>query len=311
MMDEFSFIEHLRKRIKGSSSVPLGIGDDAAVLNIAKGKQLVVATDAIVENVDFHIKNLSPEKIGRKALAINLSDLAAMGAKPTAFVITIGKPASVTPAWLFRFYDGLLKLARQYGVVCAGGDVSRSREFFANVTLLGETGKGKAIKRSGASQGDLIAVTGTLGGSLLKHHYDFTPRLREADLLARGGFTTAMIDISDGLIQDLSHILRASRVGARLDLEKVPVSRDAVKMARGHLLKARERALCDGEDFELLFTVPFRRRNELERVWRKRFPRVPLAWIGRIDGKTPRISWKDTGKKISAPKTARGGFAHF
>ena len=310
-MSEFSFIERLKKQVKSSSLIPLGIGDDAAVLNVTKGKQLVVATDAIVENVDFRMKDLAPEKIGRKALAINLSDIAAMGAKPTAFVIAIGKPVSVTTAWLFRFYDGLLKLAREHSVYCVGGDISRSREFFASITILGEVAKGKAVKRSGALGGDWIAVTGVLGGSLLRHHHDFTPRLREADFLARGRFATAMIDISDGLAQDLSHILKASKVGARLDLDRVPVSREARKKAHGHEDKALERALCDGEDFELLFTVRPQHKKKLERVWKKRFPRVPLSWIGRIEEGARRILWSHQGKEIPASQFARKGFTHF
>jgi len=178
-MDEFSFIEYLKKKIRSSGRVSLGIGDDAAVLNVGKGKKLVVSTDVIVENVDFKIKTLSPEKIGRKALAINLSDLAAMGASPMAFVVTIGKPKYISAAWLKRFYNGLLKLAKQYDVACVGGDFSKSAEFFASVTILGEALPRKIVKRSGAKPGDWIAVMGALGGSLLRHHYDFTPRVRE------------------------------------------------------------------------------------------------------------------------------------
>lgn len=310
-MDEFSFIEYLRKKTARTARVPIGIGDDAAVLDVAEGKQLVVATDAIVDGVDFHIKKLSPERIGRKALAINLSDLAAMGARPTAFVITIGKPVSVPPAWLFRFYGGLLRLAREYRVHCAGGDISRSEKFFANVTIFGEVAKGKAVTRSGALKGDWIAVSGNLGGSLLRHHHAFTPRLLEADFLARKKFATAMIDVSDGLVQDLRHILKASKTGARLELDSVPVSWDARKMAGGKRDKALARALSDGEDFELLFTVRPGRKRELERVWPRRFPRVPLSWIGRVEGKTPRIFWERNGKAVPEPVAAGKGFAHF
>lgn len=311
MMDEISFIERLRKKIPRSPGIPLGIGDDAALLNIAKKRRLVVTTDAIVENVDFRMKNLFPEKIGRKALAINLSDIAAMGAKPKAFVLTIGKPASVTPAWLFRFYDGLMGLARTHGVFCVGGDISRSKEFFASVTLLGEIEKGKAVTRSGAAEGDWIAVTGTLGGSLLRHHYDFTPRLHEGNFLAEKKIATAMIDISDGLVQDLIHILKASKVGAILELDQVPVSRDAKKMACGDLVKAREKALSDGEDFELLFTVRPYHKRELGKIWKKQFFRVPLTWIGRIKGEKPEILWTFEGKKVGTPRLAKKGFSHF
>ena len=310
-MDEFSFIEYLRKRIPGFGKVYVGIGDDAAVLGVDKGKRLVVSTDVVVENVDFKIKTLSPEKTGRKALAINLSDIAAMGASPTAFVISVGKPAHVTTSWLKRFYKGLLALAKQYNVTCVGGDFSRSKEFFANVTIFGEVLPHHFVTRSGAMTGDWIAVTGALGGSILKHHYDFTPRVREGLFLVSHITPTAMIDISDGLIQDLSHILKASKVGAVLDLDRIPVSRDAKKMSHGNKTKAFARALSDGEDFELLFTVPPWQKIMLEKSWKKRFPKVPLTWIGKIGGVKPAVRWTRNGKVIPAPELFQKGYAHF
>lgn len=202
MMDEFAFIEYLKKKIPAHGRVCLGIGDDAAVLDIAKDKQLVVSTDVVVENVDFKIRVLAPEKIGRKALAVNLSDMATMGALPRAFVVSIGKPTHISTAWLKYFYNGLLALAKQYDVSCVGGDFSRSKEFFASITIFGEVSPHHLVKRSGASPGDWIAVTGSLGGSLLRHHYDFTPRVREGIFIAEHITPTAMIDISDGLGQD-------------------------------------------------------------------------------------------------------------
>jgi len=295
------------------------------VLNVAKDKQLVISTDVIVEDVDFRIKKgvshhfrekvtdpfLRPEQVGRKALAVNLSDIAAMGATPTAFVISIGKPCYVTDAWLKRFYVGLLALAKQYNVACIGGDFSKSKEFFASVTILGEMSQGQVVKRSGAMAGDWIAVTGSLGGSILRHHYDFTPRVQEGRFLAEHFTPSAMIDVSDGLVQDLSHILKASKVGASLDLEKIRVSSEAKRLAQGNCRKALGRALSDGEDFELLFTVSPRHKRMLEKNWTKKFPKVPLSWIGRICGKTSRIAWRRDGKKVAAPKLAQKGFSHF
>jgi thiamine-monophosphate kinase len=310
-MDEFSFIEYLKRKIPGSKRATVGIGDDAAVLNIGKGKQLVVSTDVIVENVDFKIKALSPEKIGRKALAVNLSDLAAMGATPKAFVVTIGKPKYISTAWLKRFYNGLLALAKQYDVECIGGDFSKAREFFASVTILGEAKPHQVITRAGAKPGDWIAVTGSLGGSRLRKHYDFTPRVREGLFLTKQIAPTAMIDVSDGLVQDLSHILTASGVGAVLDLDRIPVSSDAKKMAKGNGCKASARALSDGEDFELLFTVPPSKKMMLEKIWKKRFPEVPLTWIGGVEGGKPVIRWVRSGKKSAPPKLVRKGFTHF
>ena len=294
-----------------SSRVLIGIGDDAAVLGVGKSKKFVVSTDVIVEDVDFKIKTLSPEKIGRKALAVNLSDIAAMGALPTAFVISIGKPSYITASWLKRFYKGLLTLARQHHMACVGGDFSRSKEFFANVTIFGEALPRQMVKRSGAKPGDWIAVTGVLGGSLLKHHHDFTPRIREGLFLVKYAKPTAMIDISDGLVQDLSHILKASGVGAMLDLDKIPVSPDAKKINRANKEKALADALSGGEDFELLFTVSPRRKRRLEKIWKKEFPKVSLKWIGKIEGKAPQISWRRDGKKVAPPRLIRKGFSHF
>lgn len=310
-MDEFKLIEALKRKIPKAASTLLGIGDDAAVLNVAKGKQLVVSTDVMVEGVDFKIKELPPEKIGRKALAINLSDMAAMGAKPKAFVIAIGKPLSVTPGWLMRFYDGLLKLAKQFNVDCVGGDFSKAKEFFAAVTIFGEAAPDSAIQRSGARVGDWIAVTGSLGGSILRHHHDFTSRVREGLYLAEHFTPTAMIDISDGLAQDLGHILKASNVGARIDLDRVPMSCDAKRLASGNPEKALQRALGDGEDFELLFTMPPWQKIMLDKSWKKKFPKVPLSWIGKIEGKKQEVFWCKNGKPVRGFKIRKKGFSHF
>ncbi|MFH0985236.1 MAG: thiamine-phosphate kinase [Candidatus Omnitrophota bacterium] len=310
-MDEFSFIEYLRKKATRSSRVLIGIGDDAAVLSVAKNKRLIVSSDVIVENVDFKLKTLSPEKIGRKALAVNLSDMAAMGALPTSFVINIGKPSYVTTLWLKRFYKGLFALAKQFGVVCVGGDFSKSKEFFASVTIFGEASPDRIVKRSGAKPGDWIAVTGALGGSLLRHHHEFTPRVREGLFLAQNARLGAMIDISDGLVQDLFHILKSSKVGAVLDLDGIPVSHDAKTMSCGHEAKALRRALSDGEDFEILFTVTNANRMKIQRQWRKKFPGTPLSWIGRIEKGTPGISWRRNGKPAAGLELSQKGFSHF
>ncbi len=310
-MNEFSFIEYLRKRASNIGRVPLGIGDDAAVLDVAKDKQLVVATDVIVESVDFKISELSPEKIGRKALAVNLSDIAAMGATPKAFVISVGKPPHVSVAWLKRFYNGLFSLSKQFDVSCVGGDFSSSKEFFASVTIFGEARPFQIVKRSGAKKGDWIAVTGALGGSILRRHCDFIPRVMEGLFLSEHFTPTAMIDISDGLVQDLTHVLRSSKAGVVLDLDRIPVSLDSIKLNAGNKTKALISALSDGEDFELLFTVPAWQKANLTREWKKKFPKVQLSWIGTIIGASRKISWRRNGKPISSPKLPRQGFSHF
>ncbi len=310
-MSEFSFIKYLRKRVPVSGRVCVGIGDDAAVLKSGSGKRLVVSTDVIVEGVDFTLKTLKPEHVGRKALAINLSDMAAMGAVPTAFVISVGKPRYVSDAWLKRFYAGLLALAKQYGVACVGGDFSAAKEFFASVTILGEAAGKDIVQRSGAKAGDWIAVTGALGGSLQRHHYDFTPRIREGLFLAAERIPNAMIDISDGLAQDLTHILEASKAGAVLDTDSIPISKDAKQQYGGNMVRALAAALGDGEDFELLFTVASAKRKTLENLWKKKFPKTRLSWIGRIEKGSPRVRWQVKGRKRVLPKILKKGYSHF
>ena len=308
MKNEFDFIEYL-KRTLSKGRLKTGIGDDAAVFAAGRG-DLVWTTDAVVDGVDFHLKKLSAEAVGRKTLAINLSDVAAMGARPESFTLSLGIPAGMPETWLKRFYRGMMELAAKYHVTCAGGDVSRSRVFFASVSMLGRTAAGHAVLRSGARSGDWIGVTGSLGGSIAEHHHAFEPRIREGMALARKRIRS-MMDISDGLVQDLRHLLRASHAAARLNLEAVPLSREALKLAKGDRGKALNHALTDGEDFELLFTVSPRTRLELEMSWARRFPRTPLAWIGRIEkGKPGGIAWFRNGRKI-AFRLDKEGYGHF
>ncbi len=308
-MDEFAFIEKLRKRVPRSKHVLKGIGDDAAVLKGVGRGSLVIATDMLVEGVDFVLGKLSPEKIGRKALAVNLSDLAAMGAEPFVFVLSVGKPEYITVKWLDRFYDGMLKLAEECEIGCVGGDFSRSKEFSASVTVLGRAVD--PVLRSGAKSGDYVGVTGVLGGSIRRHHYSFLPRLREGKFLAGAGRVNSMIDISDGLIQDLEHILHASGKTAELNLDLIPVSRDALALTSGRGAAALERALTDGEDFELLFTISAEGKTRIENGWKKRFPEVPLSWIGKISSGAPTVRYFSGGKRIALTHLRKKGYRHF
>lgn len=310
MRSEFGLIEKLKSLVPKTLQGKPGIGDDAAVIEGPGGDKWLLTTDAIGEGFDFVWGKASPEKVGRKALAINLSDIAAMGGVPVAFVATLGIPRKVKGAWVEKFYRGMIRLAKRYKTLCVGGDLTASREFFASVALLGRVSSEEIIFRRGAKQGDWIGVTGRLGGSILGHHLDFEPRIFEARFLAQKFHPTAMMDISDGLWQDLEHLLGASRVGARLDLEHIPVSRDALNLAQGNSAKALVHALTDGEDFELLFTVPSARRHSLELAWRKKFPTVSLSWIGIIqEGRG--IEWTRGDKPTTPPLASKKGFAHF
>jgi len=315
MRSEFKLIELLKRQIPRGLQGPFEIGDDAAVLPHSGrddgGGPLLLTTDTVVDGVDFRIGKISPEDAGRKALAVNLSDIAAMGGVPTAFVAALGIPRSLNEKWLLRFYWGMIRLAVKHRTLCVGGDISRSRSFFASISLLGRAVSRRIIGRSGARPGDWIAVTGRLGGSILAHHCRFTPRLAEGKFLAENYPPNAMMDLSDGLVQDLGHILQASGVSASIDLARIPISAAARKLAKGNSCKALEHALTDGEDFELLLTPSPQMKPSLDRHWRRRFPSVPLSWIGRIERGKGKISWLWNGKKIPPPRFRRAGFSHF
>lgn len=242
-LGEFGLIEKIRRQIKTNPFVIRGIGDDAAVIRPAKGVQLVT-TDAVVDGVDFLLKKTPAELVGRKLLAINISDIAAMGGIPKQAVLTLGLTPDISVSWLDGFIKGLLKLAGNYRISLVGGDISRSKTLWASLTLLGEAPSGKWISRSGAKPGDKIYVTGKLGGSIKGKHLKFIPRVREAQVIVKKFRPTSMIDVSDGFFQDLGHILKESKVGAKIDFDEIPVTAGC----------SLNQALTDGEDFELLFT---------------------------------------------------------
>lgn len=304
MKSEFDLIEKIKKKIPRSLQGSIGIGDDAGGFG-----DLLLASDTIADGVDFLNKKIRPELAGRKALAVNLSDIAAMGGKPTAFVINLGIPEDFSEKWIFKFYEGMMALAKKYKVSCLGGDISSAEQFFASVAILGQKGK-RNILRSGAKSGDWIGVTGKLGGSILGHHADFEPRVREGYFLASAG-VSSMLDISDGFLQDLGHILEASGKGAVLALESIPISNAAWRLSGKNCRKALEHALSDGEDFELLFTASDRVQKTLSQSWKVKFPRHPLYWVGKINDLQNKVSWTFGGKSVAAPKLTKKGYCHF
>lgn len=309
-MREFDLIEHLKRKIPRRMQGKIGIGDDAAVFQ-GGGGELLLTTDAIVEGVDFFRNKAAPELVGRKALAINLSDIAAMGGSPIAFVVTLGISRSLDTQWIDKFYEGMIGLAKKYKTLLVGGDMTTSRDFFASIALVGHAKSAEIVSRSGAKPGDLIGVTGTLGGSILGHHLNFEPRIPEGRFLAQRVHPNAMMDISDGLLQDLEHILKDSRAAAKLDLDQIPVSEDAMKLAKGNPAKALEHALADGEDFELLFTVRADQKANLERGLKEEFPRLRLSWIGTVEPGSGKIDFCRASKAVPPPKLKKWGFSHF
>jgi thiamine-monophosphate kinase len=284
-MNEFELIGKLTKSLPANKSVVVGAGDDCAVLDFGlPDKLLLFKTDSIVEGIHFQ-SGTPPEKIGHKALARCLSDIAAMAGSPTAALVTIALPENFEPARIEKIYDGLNALARKHDIAIVGGETTTNPErTLISVSLLGHVPRGKATLRSGAEAGDAIFVTGELGGSLAGRHLDFEPRLAEARWLAQHFSIHAMMDLSDGLAGDLRHVLKASRVGAELLTTAIPISR-AAKLASRAETSAKPpllAALTDGEDFELLFTVASKDAVPLLDAWTKQFPKLPLTCIGKI-----------------------------
>ena len=284
-MNEFELIARLTKALPTNQSVVTGAGDDCAVLDLGAADTLVLfKTDAVVEGFHF-TRATPPEKIGRKALARCLSDIAAMAGTPTAALVTIALPEKFDAEFVAKIYDGMNALAREHGVAIVGGETTTNPErILISISLIGGVPRGKQILRSGAKPGDAIFVTGELGGSLAERHLDFEPRLAEARWLAEHFTIHAMMDLSDGLGGDLRHILNASQVGAELLKTAVPVSRAARLAARksSSAKPAFAAALTDGEDFELLFTIASKDAVKLLDAWQKKFPKLKLSCIGKI-----------------------------
>lgn len=319
MRGEFEFIEQIKSRFS------LGrIGDDCAVIPKNNESDEVITADMLVEDVDFRLEWATAEFIGHKSLAVSLSDIAAMGAEPKWAMLSIAVPAKVwTSDFLDRFYSGWQALADEFGVELIGGDISRSPDRLIIDSIAGgDVPRGRAFMRSGAKPGDAVFVTGLLGsaggglkllesgerlkaadcgdqrqGLILSQLKPF-PALRTSAVLRSLEIPSAMIDISDGMAADLSHICEQSGVGARIDCERLPIDPALTELFGAE--QARELALGGGEDFELLFTAD-----------EKTFPPAGIAGITRIGEITPNVGEVEFffgGAAIISPLE---GFRHF
>ncbi|HRZ14220.1 MAG TPA: thiamine-phosphate kinase [Candidatus Omnitrophota bacterium] len=289
---EFGLIRRLAALAPVARAVVKGIGDDCAVLPGTKDTFLLWTCDMLVERVDFTRRD-APALVGRKALGVSVSDIAACGGIPRYALVALGLPSGIAAAYVQNLYRGMRKLAQEFGVSVVGGDISRAPAVTIDVSLLGEVRKKRLVLRSGARPGDIIFVTGRLGGSLAGRHLRFQPRVREAQqLVARYG-VHAMIDISDGLSSDVGHLIRASGVGADIYAELVPAY-PGVNL---------EHALNDGEDFELLFTV---NRTDARRLSRGKTGFFPVGVITSEKNKVRLIDRRGDCCKLVAR-----GFTHF
>lgn len=251
---------------------PFGIGDDCAVLPASRGRQLLTV-DPIIYGRHFDSR-IPAQAVGAKLLKRNLSDLAAMGGRPTAAVLALTLDRQTSLTWLEAFYRGLAACARRYRVPIVGGDIAQADGIVAaSLTLLGETAGDRVLTRTGARLGDEIYVTGELGGSLRNgHHFKFSPRLDEGDWLARQSAVRSMMDVSDGLAKDLHALTPRGAIPA---LESA-----ALPKRKGADIRA---ALTDGEDYELVFALAQRADSAaFERAWLRSFPRTRLSCIGRF-----------------------------
>jgi thiamine-monophosphate kinase len=305
-----------------NKALRLGIGDDAAIVRPRPGRELVLTCDSFLEGVHFLSRVHPPESVGYKALARATSDLAAVGADPRYFLLSLALPRPRTGAWLNQFLKGMARAAHRFGLRLIGGDTAQHRSIAISITVLGEISPGLVVTRAGARPGDLICTSGVLGRAqlglelvlrglhrqrrwraLLQHHLHPSPRLALGKMLARRRLASAMIDTSDGLSTDLARLCDASGVGAEIEVDRLPLVRVPPEL-EGRGLEAARLGLHGGEDYELLFTVPQRR----VRLLPASFQGLPLTPIGRITRKTGIRLLKPNGRSESLP---RRGWDHF
>ncbi len=275
---EFALIDWFRRHTEQHVRLPLGIGDDTAVVKFPTPTDALITVDMLIEGTHFTVPPASPQQVGHKALAVNLSDIAAMAGRPLAAVVSVALPRSRGPEFAQQLHQGLHQLARQFDVAIAGGDTNVwDGPLVISVTLLGEAVDKEPVRRSGARVGDWIMATGEFGGSLTGKHLTFQPRVNESLELYQFVDLHAMIDVSDGLAIDLHHILDESQVAAILEEDAIPIS-DAACQTNDDKSPV-EHALSDGEDFELLFTVD---PEDGGRLLSGQPLNVPISHIGEI-----------------------------
>lgn len=294
-LGEDRLLAHLLPKILRNSSVVMGVGDDCAVVQNSRQDTFhLLKTDCVVEGI--HFTNTSPPaSVGWKAMARPLSDFAAMAGVPQFALVTLIVPAGRRLDWVKKIYRGLEKAAGAFRVVIVGGETSNIKgPAVVSVSVTGFVEKGRWVGRGGGKATDELFVTGRLGGSLRGRHLKFRPRIEEARWLTKHFSIHAMMDLSDGLGADLPRLARASGVGFEVDEAALPLNPGC----------GIEQAISDGEDYELLFAISPQNSANLERKWRRKFPRLPLTRIGRLNSKSVRLG------RIRSQKFP-SGYLHF
>ena len=311
-MTEFGLIDTIRDMF---AAIPRngfdGIGDDCTVFPLGSGESLVFTADLLAENIHFLRRATSARELGRKSLAVNLSDVAAMGARPIATLLSLAIPHDLPEGWIEDFMEGYRDLSAQYDVGLVGGDTTASDSgLVVNVTAIGRIARAKVKYRSGARENDIVYVTGYLGDSaqglldirsgvydspFIAVHHDPHPCVNEGIWLGNQPEVHAMMDISDGLASDLSHILEESETGAEISIERIP-TRTTVELA-----------VTGGEDYQLLLTVGAEAADRIAAEYVRHFGK-PLYGIGRIRSGAPDIIWSDNGEVV---RPQWKGFRHF
>lgn len=320
-LGEFGLIDRIAGRVPRQAGVRIGIGDDAAALEPTPGCVSLVTTDMLLAGVHFDLALCDPVTLGRKSLAVNLSDIAAMGGRPRHCLLSLAVPRDLPVEFLDRLTTGFLEVAAEFDVALVGGDTCASLGgLVISVTVMGEQRPERVVSRSGARRGDLIFVTGTLGdsalglkllragergGAAVLRHLDPTPRVREGLALAEAGLPTAMIDVSDGLLADLGHILDLSGVGAGVELARLPLSPAFTAQMPGLGNDPFLLPLAGGEDYELLFTAPPDRKDAVTEAL------APLGTAVSVIGEITVAGLRVVGADGSDYPVAARGFNHF
>lgn len=304
---EHSFIAWAKQRATRLPKVKLGIGDDCALIGLesldTNQSDLVVTTDSLCDGTHFILSECGAQAAGRKLMAVNLSDLASMSATPVAVFLSLCLPKNNSGDIAAGVFEGVYELASKYNVAISGGDTNVWNGPLAiHLTATGKLKSGTAWLRSGATPGDAIFVSGKLGGSILGKHLSFEPRLKLAHSLREFGFVSAATDVSDGLGLDLLNLTVASKCGAEVSLDQIPISDAAIECAKTSGKSALDHALGDGEDFELLFAVPQERVSEVP----ANLDGVPLTRIGSFVSRTGLWTRDKSGVKQLPPR----GYVH-